>query len=404
MMLTPCARRSLTTCDQPLGLGQGQGRRRLVHDQDLGVERQGLGDLDHLLLGEREPVQRRVRREGAGRAGPGNGWASARIRARSTRRSGPPVSGSRPRKTLPATSRLSRTFSSWWMKLTPARWESVTPRMTTGRPLMRISPSSGWWTPPRIFIRVLLPAPFSPIRATTSPRADFQADVLEGLDAGEALGDALHRQHRRRTRPATPAGPGAITRLRQLLVQVGHVGVQVVLLDGLGRDDDQLAGRDAALVALGELVQQLDGLVAERVRVLDDGAVDGAALDAVQRALLLVEADDLDLADLAGVLDGAGDGGAVVAPDADQAGQVRVLDQRVGGVGLGAGVVGVVGADVEDLECWSPLRASRMPWMRSLAFWASLLPTKIMILPPWGMASLISPPAMTPAAWLSVPM
>src|SRR5215472_5120489 len=38
----------------------------------------------------------------------------------------------------------------------------------TGLPSMRISPASGWKTPLRHFTRTVLPAPLSPIRATTS--------------------------------------------------------------------------------------------------------------------------------------------------------------------------------------------------------------------------------------------
>jgi hypothetical protein len=39
---------------QHADLGVVERRRRLVHDQDLGVVRQGLGDLDHLLRGDGE--------------------------------------------------------------------------------------------------------------------------------------------------------------------------------------------------------------------------------------------------------------------------------------------------------------------------------------------------------------
>ena len=43
--------RSATTREQPLDLALRQRRRRLVHDQHAGVERQRAGDLDELLLG-----------------------------------------------------------------------------------------------------------------------------------------------------------------------------------------------------------------------------------------------------------------------------------------------------------------------------------------------------------------
>ena len=40
--------------EQPLDLGTGQCRGGLVHDQDPGVEAQRLGDLDDLLVGDRQ--------------------------------------------------------------------------------------------------------------------------------------------------------------------------------------------------------------------------------------------------------------------------------------------------------------------------------------------------------------
>ena len=55
---------------------------------------------------------------------------------------------------------------------------------------MRIVPALGATTPPRIFISVDLPAPFSPTRPITSPRRDAQADAVERDDAGIGLADA----------------------------------------------------------------------------------------------------------------------------------------------------------------------------------------------------------------------
>ena len=63
MTLTPDARRSATTLEQPLGLGDGQARGRLVHDDEPALERQRLGDLDELALRDRQPRHRRRRRE-----------------------------------------------------------------------------------------------------------------------------------------------------------------------------------------------------------------------------------------------------------------------------------------------------------------------------------------------------
>jgi len=46
--------------EQTVGLGQGQARRRFVHDHDLGPERERLCDLDQLALGKRERGNRGV--------------------------------------------------------------------------------------------------------------------------------------------------------------------------------------------------------------------------------------------------------------------------------------------------------------------------------------------------------
>ena len=43
--------------EEPLDFALGQGRRRLVHDQHLGVDRKGAGNLHELLLGWAQPLQ-----------------------------------------------------------------------------------------------------------------------------------------------------------------------------------------------------------------------------------------------------------------------------------------------------------------------------------------------------------
>ena len=49
--------------EQNLDLVIGQRRGRLVEHEDARVQRAGLDDLDHLLLGDREPAHRRARAE-----------------------------------------------------------------------------------------------------------------------------------------------------------------------------------------------------------------------------------------------------------------------------------------------------------------------------------------------------
>ena len=79
----------------------------------------------------------------------------------------------------------------------PASSASRGPSNRTGRPSRRICPSYPAIAPARIFISVLLPAPFSPQRAWTSPAPGLEMHVLEGMHAAEVLGDVLQTQPHR---------------------------------------------------------------------------------------------------------------------------------------------------------------------------------------------------------------
>ena len=57
-----------------------------------------------------------------------------------------------------------------WIMAMPARSASRTLAKRVSIPSMRIVPQCSAWTPERILTSVDLPAPFSPIRAWTSPR------------------------------------------------------------------------------------------------------------------------------------------------------------------------------------------------------------------------------------------
>ena len=57
-------------------------------------------------------------------------------------------------------------------------------------------PASAATTPPTMFIRVDLPAPFCPTRPKHAAAPDPQRHVLQGRDAEEALADAVERQDR----------------------------------------------------------------------------------------------------------------------------------------------------------------------------------------------------------------
>ena len=86
----------------------------------------------------------------------------------------PKRAGSRPRKIDPAMSRFSARFNSWCTSAMPARVASRTECKCTARnapsaSVIAILPSLGGITPERILRSVLLPAPFSPTIANTSP-------------------------------------------------------------------------------------------------------------------------------------------------------------------------------------------------------------------------------------------
>ena len=74
----------------------------------------------------------------------------------------------------------------------------------TAAPSSFISPASGCSAPERTFMSVLLPAPFSPTSACTSPARDREVDAAQRLRGAEAL---LHARasRARRGRGATPS-------------------------------------------------------------------------------------------------------------------------------------------------------------------------------------------------------
>ncbi len=176
---------------------RGERRRRLVEDQDARLDRQRLGDLDELPLGHRQAADRRVDvdldaellEQGLGAAGASR---PSRVPSRRRRRvadehvlrdrqvGNSAAPGARPR--------------------CRARGPGPGPWIWIGSPSSKIVPPSGWWTPARILTSVLLPAPFSPTRAWTSPATQVERDVVERLGRGELLRDPAQLGARRGAR------------------------------------------------------------------------------------------------------------------------------------------------------------------------------------------------------------
>jgi hypothetical protein len=82
---------------------------------------------------------------------------------------------------------LSKRLSSWWTKAIPAAMASATLKAPRSRPPTRIAPALGATTPPRTFISVDLPAPFSPISPRTSPGATERLTFERATTPGYAF-------------------------------------------------------------------------------------------------------------------------------------------------------------------------------------------------------------------------
>ena len=154
-----------------------QARGRLVQDHQPRLERQRLGDLDDLLLREREPRHHACRAESRAEAVEIGLDASRRSVSVSTSCRKPPVG-------LAADIDVGRNVQvveqvEFLVDEGDAGGHRVRAHSARGarRRRSRSCRESGSTTPPRIFIRVDLPAPFSPTRPITSPRRDLHAEV-----------------------------------------------------------------------------------------------------------------------------------------------------------------------------------------------------------------------------------
>ena len=182
----------------------GQRRGRLVEDEDAGVDRERLGDLDQLLVGHRQAPDERVgvdpdveQLEQAFRGAP---HLAPRRRSRSRRVGGSAEEDVLGHREVREQARLLVDDRD------PERARGRGAGDRHGFAASSIVPASGAWTPARILTSVLLPAPFSPTSAWTSPGAQLERDVVQGLRRVEALRDAAQGDGRRRAcrRPRRP--------------------------------------------------------------------------------------------------------------------------------------------------------------------------------------------------------
>src|SRR5215471_9832362 len=90
--------------------------------------------------------------------------------------------------------------------------------------------------------------------------------------------------------------------------------VDVVFFNDDRRNELLLCFRYHGAIAIQEFVNENDRLVTEFVRLLHDGGVNGAFFNPGERLIILVEANDLNLAHLSRILDRIENCRTVVSP------------------------------------------------------------------------------------------
>ena len=180
-----------------IDLVRRQRRRRLVEDQDPRVDRQRLGDLDRAAgrpSRGRGPAPATSNRTSSS----SNSACAARRIAPQSIDPQPAPDGAWPMNTFSATDEVGEE-PRLLVDDRDARARGRGPGRgaTTGSPSSSTLPLSGWWTPARILTSVLLPAPFSPTSAWTSPARSSSDTSDSAWVAAEPLRDAAQRDGRR---------------------------------------------------------------------------------------------------------------------------------------------------------------------------------------------------------------
>ena len=120
---------------------------------------------------------------------------------RAARRSASGGCGRRARSRAPSGARRRRGSGSCARRPSRPSWSGR--RRRKSRPSSRTLPASGSYTRERALKSELLPAPFGPITANSSPRRTSKLDVLERGDRAEAQGEVADLEERRPGHPAT---------------------------------------------------------------------------------------------------------------------------------------------------------------------------------------------------------
>src|SRR5918994_331904 len=205
----------------------------------------------------------------------------------------PATPRSRPSTRFSATVNTSTSMKCWCTMPIPASIASPGLRLTCGTPSMVIMPSSGCSSPYRTFIRVDLPAPFSPSRQWISP------GTMSRSMASLATSDPNRLVIPRRQRPVPASAAGDVPRAISVPKLSLRLGLGLDL--DLAADDVRLQGVELGLELGGHLAVELverretGALVLQRadVRLLREAAVLGCRDGVLHRDVqTLVDAGD----------------------------------------------------------------------------------------------------------------
>src|SRR5688572_12978500 len=187
--------------------------------------------------------------------------------------------------------------------LTPAARAASGPEGLYGAPSRTMSPASGECAPESTFMSVLFPAPFSPMRACTSPRRTSRSTPRSA-----AVGPKLFRTPRisRMMSPPREESVTATPSLAQPLREIGRVeGAHLGRVHVLRGDDHRSRVHDLLHGLPADMVdERLHPQVAHADRVLEDEPLDLALLHRLDERLARVEADVLHLAREPRILEG----------------------------------------------------------------------------------------------------
>src|SRR5690625_578814 len=217
--------------------------------------------------------------------------------------------------------RFVHRFTSWYTVEIPAAWASAVPPSRRERPETMTVPSSMVYTPVSALISVDLPAPFSPIRAWTSPGKSRKFTRSRALTPGKeiemsfisTIGDAgigcpsvrspacaARRGWRRSRCHGRPRAGGRVSSSGPGRPGTGRGGSVLAVgqsfLGGLGGVERGALDLDVGLerLALQRGIDRLQGLLAEqRVVLRDEGQ--GSVHQGVQGRLGAVDGGDLDV-------------------------------------------------------------------------------------------------------------